>query len=807
MRLLTLFFILPFFTGLATAQIPDFTKGDGLAPDSPHAWNLGATGAEGWVYCEKGGSSKSRQILITEIAKDSPASTLLKVGDVILGTNGTSFKSDARITLAKAITEAEATNGKLSLTVWRKGKTAEVILQLEPLGRYSKTAPFDCPKSQKIVALGCSQIAKSMSKPDGKRRHVVVKVLNTLALMASGDEQWSPLVKQAISELKDWEVSDRDLHSWSSGWVNILMCEYYFRTSDPSVLPTIKRLSQQIAEGQSHVGTWGHRFANPDTGIAIGYGSMNQVGISLTISLLLAKEAGIESEEIDSAIDKCQRFLRFYSEKGPIPYGDHHPFLKTHDDNGKASAAAVLFDLLNDQSATRYFSKTALASYGIERETGHTGNFFNMLWALPGISRNGELATGAWMQESAWLMDLARTHDGSFTFLGKPGAVRGEHSYGGWDCTGAYVLSFAIPKRNLYLTGMRKSCLPSMNQQQVTSVIQDGRGWTPESNASSYKTRSTDALLGNLRSWSPVVRKRAAAALKTKNPRELVTPLIKLTQSHSKNEILGVCTAWEQLGTAGAQGIPHLKKLLSSDDYWVRAQAAEALAGIGPPAKKCIPELLTLITDEPMPGDHREYLRRYVGFALFDSKSGLIQKSIATIDQELMTDVIQTLLQNEDGRSRSSLKSVLLKLPTSQVKPLLPAIYKAVAEPAPSGVMFSDGIRLTGLEILARNRVAEGLPLCIELIDIGRWGLSKRWQSCFKALLIYGADAKTQLPMIKEFAKQLYNNPQYHISTPEHRAHNKKMTEHYEALITIIQEIENAPEPTTPMNTLEDLTN
>jgi hypothetical protein len=83
--------------------------------------------------------------------------------------------------------------------------------------------------------------------------------------------------------------------------------------------------------------------------------------------------------------------------KGAIPYGDHQPW-PGHEDNGKCSTAAVLFDLLGDREATRYFARMSTAAYD-ERERGHTGNFFNVLWALPGVSRCGPLATGAYMKE------------------------------------------------------------------------------------------------------------------------------------------------------------------------------------------------------------------------------------------------------------------------------------------------------------------------------------------------------------------------------------------------------------------------
>ena len=67
----------------------DFTKGDkpGLAVD----WNLGPTGARGWMEGQHEESIMSRQILITKIHQDSPADGVLEVGDVILGIDGKDF--------------------------------------------------------------------------------------------------------------------------------------------------------------------------------------------------------------------------------------------------------------------------------------------------------------------------------------------------------------------------------------------------------------------------------------------------------------------------------------------------------------------------------------------------------------------------------------------------------------------------------------------------------------------------------------------------------------------------------------------
>ncbi|MEM1296056.1 MAG: DUF6288 domain-containing protein, partial [Verrucomicrobiota bacterium] len=623
------------------------------------------------------------------------------------------------------------------------------------MGSYSETAPYDCPKSARILSEGCAAIAKNLKTPDGRRRHPIVRSLNAMALLASGNDQYLPLVKQEAEWASTWQIQEGALHCWAAGWVNLFLAEYVMVTGDQSVVPAITRLSTEIAEGQSHVGTWGHRFAYKHNGILRGYGAMNQVGLSLTTSLILAREAGVSDPLIDEAINKSQGFLRFYAGKGAIPYGDHHPWLNMHDDNGKASAAAVLFDLLEDGEATTFFSHMGLSSYGIERESGHTGNFFNMLWALPGVSRSGPEATGAWVAESAWLLDLARTWDGGFDFLGKPAATGGEHSYRGWDCTGAYLLSYALPHRKLWFTGSTASSAPLLSKAEAKQMIHEGRGWMPQSKAASYETRSTDELLENLSSWSPVIRERAALALAKQEDETLVDQLIAMAESDDLNSQFGACAAFEQLGARGADGIPALRTLLTSETYWIQAQAAEALAGIGTPARVAIPDLLELVAAPTSPDDHRGYLQRYLAFALFNQRGGLMGKSLEGADRDLLRDAARAVLENEDGRARGSLTTVYSQLTTKEIEPLLPAIYESVAYPAPSGVMFSDGIRMAGLKILAKHRIEEGLPLCLGIMNPELWGKKKRIKTCLEALMAYGGAARPMLPDLAKLQEQL----------------------------------------------------
>jgi hypothetical protein len=108
------------------------------------------------------------------------------------------------------------------------------------------------------------------------------------------------------------------------------------------------------------------------------------------------------------------------------------------------------------------------------------------------------------------------------------------------------------------------------------------------------------------------------------------------------------------------------------------------------------------------------------------------------------------VLQNQDGRARGTIGSVYDQLSFDELRPILPAVYRAITDPAPSGEMFADGIRVRGLELLAKYRIAEGIPLCVQLCDPGRWGASKRIEPCLQALETYGAAAKSQLPELHQ---------------------------------------------------------
>ena len=204
--------------------------------------------------------------------------------------------------------------------------------------------------------------------------------------------------------------------------------------------------------------------------------------------------------------------------------------------------------MLNEDKGTEYFSRRALACHGNERDTGHTGNFWNMTWALPGVVQSGPNATGAWMNEfGAWYFDLTRRWDGAFPHQGPPELK--PDATGNWDATGAYLLAYAMPLKKIMLTGKRPTDVPPISAEEAKSIIIDGRGWTNKHRNEAYDAMSVDQLFKRLASWSPVVRERAAMALmRRKVDPAPIAELVKILESGNLNARYGLCTAFSMLG-------------------------------------------------------------------------------------------------------------------------------------------------------------------------------------------------------------------------------------------------------------------
>ena len=755
--------------------LPDFTKGDAIPAGAPHDWNLGATGARGWMYCDKMVTANARQIAITKVDKGSPAAGTLAVGDVILGVGGKPFSDDPRTEMGKALTlaESDAGKGNLSLTRWRAGASTEVVVEIPVLGTYSATAPYNCQKSKRILEQGCKDLAARMAEASyAKGLNPIPRSLNALALLASGDRSYLPLIKQET----EWAASFTTdaMATWYYGYIMLFLSEYALATGDQSVMPGLKRLALEAAHGQSAVGSWGHKFAQPD-GRLFGYGMMNSPGVPLTASLAMARMAGVKDPALDLAIERSTKLLRFYIGKGCIPYGDHHPWMQTHEDNGKCGMVAVMFNLLGEAKGAEFFSRMSIASFGAERDCGHTGNFFNILWAMPGVAQSGPQATGAWMQEfGTWYFDLARCAEGNFVHQGPPQMAN--DSYARWDASGGYLLAYAMPLKKILLTGKQPNLAPQLDASAAKALILDGRGWSNKDRNSAYDKLSPDHLLEALSSWSPIVRDRAAMAISRRKGAPPVAALVKMLSAPRLETCYGACDALALLKAAAAPAVPALTQLLTHKDLWLRVKAAETLSAIGAPAMATVPFLLERLAQKPSAEDPRGMEQRYLCFNVLGK---MLKNSLAGVDQALLRTAVVAGLQNQDGKARGDVGGLYQQLSYEQLKPLLPAIKQAIIEPAPSGEMFAAGIRLAGIGIFAKHRIKEGMELCFVVMEIDKWGKGARVPQCLKTLATYGAAAKPLLPRLRQLETDMPG---------------QGMKEHVAQVTALIKEIEAATE-------------
>jgi hypothetical protein len=722
-----------------------------------HDWTLGPTGARGWYHTANGHSRAARQILVTDVAPASAAEGILQKEDVIIGVNGGLFTHDARVQFANAITAAEASDGKLKLRLWRAGKVIDSTIPLAVLGSYGPTAPFDCEKSKRIFEQGCASLAERMGSPDyTKRLDAIPRSLNALALLASRKNEYLPLIAKEAAWAADFTTNG--YLSWYYGYLMMFVSEYVLATGDASVLPGLKRLALETAHGQSGVGTWGHRFA-VDHGNLGGYGAMNQPGLSLTIGMVLAREAGVRDPELDRAITQSANFLRWWLHKGAIPYGDHLPF-PAHEDNGKCAAGAVLFDLLGDREAADFFAKMTTAAYS-ERERGHTGNYFNHLWALLGVARCGPHALGAYLKEQSWHYDFARGKDHVFLYQPSPEGAEEYRAYIGWDCSGSNLLSFSLPLKSLRITGKKPFVTTQLNPAETAEIIAAGRHFTFKDDPEQYEERATDQLLDGLKSWSPFVRKRSAAALGKRADEGTLGALIQRLESTDASTRYGAIEALGTLGPRANAAAQKLRAALRDPDPWIQCLAAEAITHLGPDERKASVSDLLAVTIASNPADPRRHAALAASLALFKAYPGvrapnsILQESLDGVDRTKLYPALQALLQHEDSIARGTAARAFKHLTDHDLVEMLPHILPAIKNMAPSNEMFADGVRLAGIDLLSRLRVREGMQLCVETIEPDRWGERNRSSECLNYLHRYGAHAKPLLPKLRELRTYL----------------------------------------------------
>ena len=405
------------------------------------------------------------QMFVGKIEVDSPAAKVgkLKSGQKIDSINGQVLKDiDPRIQLAKIITAAEATDGKIKFMIRdsEKSPAYEVVVHITVLGAYSKTWPLNCKKSNRIVR----DMAKWVKTKGGYNLDTQGwKSLNGFGmtfLLSTGDESdlnhvrgW---IKKVVEQYKD--KKEILLKPWVFGSAALPLAEYYLRTGDKSILPVLQKLANHVA-GTMYNGGWSGRG-----GAVFGYmggGHMNAAGMHGPTFLMLAKECGVEVDE-KIILASLKHHFRF-SGKGSMPYGDGFP--ETYFiDNGKtgalaftmAAAASLTPDGENSVYAKARDINAMRGFYGTNYMlTGHTGGGIGEVWRGPamGFLIDKEPAKyRSFMDGRQWHLEMSRRFDGSF------GLLNGSNRYDTPTTWGQMMaFQYTVPRKTLRLTGSART--------------------------------------------------------------------------------------------------------------------------------------------------------------------------------------------------------------------------------------------------------------------------------------------------------------------------------------------------------------
>ena len=733
--------------GTIIAAPPDLTA-PGTVVDTKLTYNLGPTGARGWIYYQKPDAAPvmtrdSRQILVASIEAGSPAAGVLQVGDVIVGVNGSLFTTDCRKRFGMAIGEAEAGTGALNLMVWRAGSVSNRTVQLAFTGLpYAATAPYQCAKSARILAEGCAYI---VARNDWSEVN-----LGAMALLASGNPAYASLIQTKMragilnaATLELYKTGEAGVSAWNAGYKGWTMAEYFLATGDPTVLPTIEAYAVVSARGRGKFGTFGHggmSEKNPDGslhGPVAGYGPMNQSTMPNIISMILAKKCGVTHPEIDPAIAVASNFYSFYCDKGLIPYGEHVPSLTANEDNGRQALAAVMFSFDPAKNyQTNYFTRMAMAS-GDQREGGHTGPFFGYLWEPLGVNVGGPAAMADYFHDLAWWYDLNRRWDGSFAYVEGDGSPAGL-TYRGWTITPAMMLHFAVPLKQLYITG--KNLAPALQLTATERAESLAASKFTLEHAAAPKT--TAQLIAALSSFSPAIRNNWAAEYLAADPaRPSVAQLSAWATGTDSRLAEGACATLGFLQDPTAT--PALTSLLSSSNRSLRIIASQALDNMNESARPAAVDMLNAIVAnqaplDPLSVDPLQQAQSELSNALFYDNTGLLSQSFTGYDRGLVLDAMRVLIKAPDSWSRRCVSPVLDLLTFGEVQALGQDLLDATEYKAPANGMFSKSIRIAGSKTLAKWRTVEGIPIIMDLLEVFQWGKDWFQGQELNALLEYG---------------------------------------------------------------------
>lgn len=474
-----------------------------------HWFNLGPTGIRAKIA-----ERNRREFLVKYVFADSPAAGKIYVDDKIIGVNGRKFRypelfsegyAGPRMELGKAIEESEGDpklGGRLTFMLVRAGKSMDVVIQLRRLGYFSKTYPFNCKKSEILIAEACKWLTRPVelkSKPRAANYtpgiyingHWHTQISCKLALMAQGDT-YMPLLKEHYrrrAETDDGKGASEYTAKGDGMWVYcealqmIELAEWYMLTGDRTVLAPLKYHESVVVYCQNPNGGFEHgkvkniypKMSFPAGLACIGWALMKQAGLQINRAAYITSRNALTLSTQPSG-EIWYDVSPLSSRPNSLPNKISLDAAGTRDSSGGGRAAtATLMHFLDprDSCSESYVRRGVahLAACADKLMDGHASAALNAQWsfAAMGIAPViGDMKSYRQMMDYyKYWFNLNRCHDGSFYAPACTAGAIDPFIDVHYITTGWVILALSAPKRSLGILG-RDPFIPGVDKAALS---------------------------------------------------------------------------------------------------------------------------------------------------------------------------------------------------------------------------------------------------------------------------------------------------------------------------------------------------
>ncbi len=436
--------------------------------------NLGITGARAKIP-----DDQPKVLEVTFVFKDTPAAGLLRVGDKIVGVNGRLFTTPHKFGYgvdkfgyegpmmefgnALEASQGKTLNGKLAIEIVRDAQRKRVDLKLPTkYGAYSKTYPYNCPKTDRVFAELCAYLVRKQRDNGMWSGRPHINAFATLALMGANRKEYMPAIRKAVREMArstTTEISAGGLSCWRYGMYGTVLSEYYLMTGEKWVPTELQEINEWLFKAQAPNGGWGHRPWIV-VGEGNGYGPICVITMQCKMawSLMQRCKLNVDPKRFAAAHAFVVKGTNSF---GYVWYKDGGAGNSRYADMGRTGAAA-LAHYLSPSGGKEYndYAKRAAKCIGDHPKTfpdTHGSPLLGMAWTGLGAAVDPQ-SLRKLMDHNRWSLSLAHCPDGTFYY--QPNRDNNSQDYS-FDprvsASAATALILALRNRSLQITGARLS--------------------------------------------------------------------------------------------------------------------------------------------------------------------------------------------------------------------------------------------------------------------------------------------------------------------------------------------------------------